>query len=132
MLLLAAFLAAHGAMHVAYLTPAPPRTADGPEWPFELGRSWLIGALHLDPAIVRSLGIVLAVATIILFGAAAVATLGWLPASWWGELVVAGAATSLATLALFFHPWIVLGILIDAVLISAVVAGWAPSAALDG
>lgn len=29
-LILAAFLAAHALIHASYLTPAPPRTADGP------------------------------------------------------------------------------------------------------
>jgi hypothetical protein len=130
--LLAAFLAAHAAIHASYLTPAPPRTAGGPEWPFELGRSWLIGGLRLDPALVRPLGIVLAGATVVLLFAAALATVGWLPEAWWSGLVVAGATTSLVTLALFFHPWLVLGVAIDAVLLWAVlVTSWAPTA-FDG
>jgi hypothetical protein len=40
---------------------------------------------------------------------------------------VAGAATSLVTLLLFFHPWLVLGVLIDVVLLWSVIgAGWTP------
>ena len=126
-LVLAVFLAAHGLMHVSYLTPAPPRTADGPPWPFDLGRSRLTTALGVDPAVVRRLGIPLVAATIGLFLASALATLGWLPASWWSALVVGGASTSLVTLMLFFHPWQVLGIAIDAILLWAVrAAGWVP------
>lgn len=130
-LLVAAFLAAHALIHASYLTPAPPRTADGPEWPFEMSRSWLVTALGLEPAMVRSLGTVLIVATIALFVAAALATLGWVvPVSWWQGLIVGGAATSIATLALFFHPWLVIGLVIDAALLWAiVVAGWVPELA---
>jgi hypothetical protein len=130
--LLAGFLAAHAAIHVSYLAPAPPRTADGPAWPFELGRSWLTSTLHLDPSLVRPLGAVLVVAVVVLLVAAALAAVGWMPAAWWGPLVVAGASASLLTLAIFFHPWLVLGIAIDVILLWAVlIAGWAPSTAFD-
>jgi hypothetical protein len=62
--------------------------------------------------------------------AAAFATAGWLVPAWlWQVLLVAGAATSAVTLALFLHPWIVLGFAIDAALLwAALVAGWAPAA----
>jgi hypothetical protein len=127
-LLLGAFLAAHALIHVSYLTPAPPRTADGPEWPFEPAHSWLVTAIGLDPALVRALGIALVVATIALLAAASLATVGWIvPAGWWPALVVGGAAASALTLILFFHPWLVLGLAIDAALLWAVlVVGWSP------
>jgi hypothetical protein len=126
-LVLAAFLVAHGLIHASFLTPAPPRTADGPQWPFELARSWLVTVLDLDPAVVRPMGVALVVATVVLLGAAAFATLGWLPSAWSVGLVTAGAAASLVTLGLYFHPWLVLGLAIDLVLLWAVlVAGWAP------
>ena len=129
-LLLAAFLAAHALIHVSYLTPAPPRTAGGPEWPFEMTRTWLLSGIGLDPALVRTVGTALVIVTIALLLAAALATAGWLvPASLWQVLLVAGAAASVLTLALFFHPWIVLGFAIDAALLwAALVAGWVPAA----
>lgn len=129
-LLLAAFMAAHALIHVSYLTPAPPRTAGGPEWPFEMTRSWLVSGIGLDPTLVRTLGTALVIVTIALLLAAALATAGWLvPASLWQVLLVAGAAASVLTLALFFHPWIVLGFAIDAALLwAALVAGWVPAA----
>lgn len=131
-LLLAAFLVAHALIHVSYLTPAPPRTAGGPEWPFEMARSWLVVGAGVEPALVRGVGSLLVVATMALLVAAALATIGWLvPAGAWPALVVAGAAASLVTLALFFHPWIVLGLAIDAVLLwSVLLAGWTPAAGL--
>ena len=41
-LALAGFLVVHALIHASFLTPAPPRTAGGPEWPFEMSRSWLV------------------------------------------------------------------------------------------
>jgi hypothetical protein len=129
-LMLGAFLLAHALIHVSYLTPAPPQTAGGPEWPFAMARSWLVTGIGLDVGVIRALGVGLVVATIALLGAAALATVGWLlPPGVWPILVAAGAATSALTLAVFFHPWIVIGLLIDAVLLwSASVAGWTPEA----
>jgi hypothetical protein len=128
-LLLSVFLAAHGLIHLSFVVPAPPRTADGPEWPFELGRTWPVTALHADPELTRIVGVGLVMGTVVVLVAAALATVGWLvPASMWGPLVVCGAALSLVTLTLFFHPWLVLGIVIDVVLLWAVVAaGWNPA-----
>ena len=126
-IIVAAFLAAHGLIHLSFLAPTPPRTADGPEWPFELGRSWLIARIDVDPGILRVVGVALVVATVASFSAAALATIGWLAPSWWAGLVAAGASSSLITLALFFRPWLVLGIAIDVTLLWVVLAtGWSP------
>jgi len=126
--LLAGFLLAHALIHVSYLTPAPPKTAGGPEWPFELTRSWLVTGLQLDPAIARVLGVALIAVTSTLLVAAGLATVGWLvPPSWWSGLVVSGAALSMLTLALYFHPWLILGVAIDGALLWAVLVGeWLP------
>jgi hypothetical protein len=62
------------------------------------------------------------------FVAAALSTAGIIvPQAWWAALLAAGAITSIATLVAFFHPWIVLGLAIDAVLLYLVfVAQWQP------
>jgi hypothetical protein len=127
-LFLTLFLAAHGLIHASFLSPAPPRTAGGPEWPFELTRSWLVTGLQMDPGIVRSAGIVLAVTSAGLLVLAGLATAGWIvPSTWWGGLSLAGAASSLVTLLLFFHPWLMVGVAIDVGLVWLVVgAGWSP------
>lgn len=129
--LLGAFLVGHALVHASYLAPAPPRTADGPEWPFEMARSWLVTAAGLDPALVRTLGTALVLTTIALLVAAGLSTVGWLiPPEWWSALVVGGAVASALTLALFFHPWIVLGLVIDAALLwAAVGTSWTPAVA---
>ena len=131
-LLLAGFLVAHGLIHLSYLTPAPPRTAGGPEWPFELQSSWLVTGLQLDPRLVRTLGTALVAGTATLLVAAGLATGGWLiPAGWWEGLVLSGAGLSILTLGFFLHPWLSLGLAIDAALLWAVlVSGWQPIGAL--
>jgi len=128
-LLLAAFLLAHGAIHASFLSPRPPATANGPEWPFELGRSWVLSPLGLHSEGTRLLGIALLAATIAAFGLAALATAGVLPASVWGFASAIGAVASIALLVLFFHPWLVVGVVIDLGLLWAVlIAGWTPLA----
>ena len=129
--LIAALLIGHALVHASYLSPAPPRTADGPEWPFEMARSWLVTGAGLDPALVRTLGTAMVIATVALFVAAGLSTVGWLvPTEWWPELVVAGATAAAVTLVMFFHPWIVLGLAIDAALLWAtLVIGWSPATA---
>jgi hypothetical protein len=131
-LLVAAFLVAHALIHASYLAPTPPRTAGGPEWPFEMTRSWLVSALQLDPGLVRIAGTALVAVTVALLLVAGLAAAGWIvPAAWWPALALSGAAASLATLILFFHPWILLGIAIDLALLWAVLAlGWRPEGLL--
>jgi len=127
-LLLAGFLVAHAMIHISYLTPAPPRTAGGPEWPFDLTRSWLVTGFQMGPGVVRPLGIALVATTTTLLVAAGFATVGWLiPSGWWPGLVVSGAALSVLTLGVFFHPWLILGIAIDAALLwTVLMGGWQP------
>jgi hypothetical protein len=129
-LLVAAFLAGHALIHASYLTPVPAQTAGGPEWPFAMSRSWLLTGRHLEPRFVTLVGTVLIAATVTAFLLAALATLGIaVPGAWWPFLVSAGAGLSMATLGIFFHPWLVVGLAIDAALLWGVlVADWLPVA----
>ena len=128
-LLVAGFLLAHGAIHAGFISPRPPATAGGPPWPFELGRSWILSPLGVDPALLRVLGLALVAATLAGLALGALGALGILPASAWAPSAAVGAVASIALLLLFFHPWLVLGLLIDIVLLWAVlVAGWRPDA----
>lgn len=121
-------LLAHALIHAGYLSPAPPRTAGGPPWPFEMSSSWVVTTAGLHPDAVRPLGTALVVVTMLAFAAAGLATIGiGVSPEWWRWLVIVGAVASALTLVLFFHPWIVLGLLIDAVLLYLVlVGGWSP------
>jgi hypothetical protein len=68
--------------------------------------------------------------TIAAFLTAALALIGIAPATWFTGLVVAGSVASIVLLVLFFHPWLVLGLVIDAVLLwAALINGWTPSSA---
>ena len=80
----------------------------------------------------RTLGAALVAGTATLLVAAGLATGGWLiPAAWWEGLVLSGAVLSILTLGFFFHPWLILGLAIDAALLWVVlVSGWQPGAGL--
>lgn len=126
-LIIAGFLLAHGAIHASFLSPRPPATATGPQWPFEIARSPLLTPLGIGSPELRLVGLVLVATTAAGFALAAVASLGLVPAGLWPVGVALGSIASIALLVIFFHPWLVLGVVIDVVLLWAVLAnGWAP------
>jgi hypothetical protein len=125
-LLFAVVLLAHGAIHASFLAPQPPVAADGPRWPFELNRSWILTPLGVQPETTRLVGMAFAAATIATFALSALAAAGFIPAGLWVPASAVGAVTSLALLALFFDPWLVVGLLIDLALLWAVLIGWTP------
>jgi hypothetical protein len=128
-LALAGFLLAHAVIHVAFLAPAPPATADGPTWPFTMSDSWLFTRLGVAPEAARLVGMGLVATTIAGFAMAALCAIGFLPAAIWLPAIAIGAASSMSLLIAFFHPWLVLGVGIDLVLIwVSLVAGWTPAA----
>lgn len=125
-LLLAGFLLAHAGIHAGFLSPRPQASA-GPAWPFELGRSWALTPLGLPADAVRLIGVALVAATIGGFALAAIAALGVVPAPVWVAGAALGEVASIALLLVFFHPWLVLGLAIDAALLWVVlVADWTP------
>ena len=126
--LVASFLLAHAAIHLAFVAPSPPVTADGPAWPFTTNDSWLLQRLGLDPAAMRVVAGALVAATLIALVIAALAALGVVPAGLWVPALTVGAIASLGLLVAFFHPWLALGIAIDVGLLWAgFVAGWMPA-----
>ena len=71
----------------------------------------------------------LVVTTIAGFALAALSAVGLLPVSLWLPAIAIGAASSIGLLIAFFHPWLVLGIGIDLVLLwASVVVDWTPAA----
>jgi len=131
--LFALFLAAHALIHASFVAPRPPVSAGGPEWPFDLAHSWMLSPLGLDGDASRLLGIALIGFTIIGFGVAALSTVGAFGEGVFAAGIVAGSVASILLLALFFHPWLVLGIGIDVVILWAVlVARWSPQGGLAG
>jgi hypothetical protein len=126
---LAAFLLAHGAIHAGFVSPRPPASASGPAWPFTLESSWLLGPLGWEASTMRLLGIALTAATVGGFALAALGALAVVPAPVWVAGASVGAVASIALLGLFFHPWPILGLAIDAgILWAALIARWEPAA----
>ena len=126
-LLVAAFLLAHGAIHVAFIGPRPPAPPRAPAWPFDLTRSWLLTPAGFDAEITRALGFSLTAATVGGFTLAALAGAGVLPIGIWFPTLFLGIVASFALLVLFFHPWLVLGLVMDLVLLwLALAADWTP------
>lgn len=118
-ILLGLFLIAHGLIHASYLTPKP----NDPRYPFYFDRGWLG---QVAGFMAKPLGMALVVLTVVMLALAGLAVMG-LPglAGLWKPLVIAGAAASLAVLLLFWHPWLVMGILIDIVLLIGILKlGW--------
>ena len=105
-LLVAGFLLAHAAIHVGFIAPPPPATADGPAWPFATDRAWLVTRLGLDPALCAGSRLVLVAVTIAGYALAALTALGVLPAAIWPAAIAIGSVASLGLLAACFHPWL--------------------------
>lgn len=116
-----AFLLVHGLIHLGiWMMPKP---ADPQKSPFDPWRSWVAGDR-------RVLAQVLAAVAAVLFLGAGAGLIGH--ADWWRTLTVAASAISLLLMALYFHPWLSLGVGINAGLIAAIVwLDW-PSRALVG
>jgi hypothetical protein len=127
-LFVAGFLLAHALIHVAFLTPPPPATADGPTWPFATDRSWLVRRSGLDPGLLHILAASLVAVTVAGFAMAALVLLGVLPVDLWPAAIAIGATASLGLLVACFHPWLVLGVVIDVALLwASLVAAWVPA-----
>ena len=95
--LLAALLIGHGVVHALFLVPVPAATDGGPDWPFDMARSWAITGAGLDPNMVRIIGSALITVVVVGFSLAAMSTVGIIvPSGWWQPIVaVAGSAPGL-------------------------------------
>jgi hypothetical protein len=126
-LLLTAFFVAHAAIHFGFVSPAPAPAAGAPPWPFDLTRSWLLTPLGMDGSLTRTLGVGLLLVLVLGYAAATLVMMGILPERLFAATIIVGAIASLLLLALFFHPWLVLGVVIDVALLYLVLrTSWAP------
>jgi hypothetical protein len=126
--LLAALLLGHGLVHVMFAVVSPAVTEGGPEWPFDMARSWAVTGAGIDLSVVRVLGIGLIAIVAGGFTLAALSTVGLVvPTGWWQATVGVSAVASAVALVLFFNPQLALGLGIDAVLLwSVATRAWAP------
>lgn len=126
--LLAALLVGHGLVHLMFAMPAPAATAGGPEWPFDMARSWALSGVGLDVSVVRLVGLALVAVVVTGLALAALSAVGILvPPGWWQATLVVSTLASAILLVTFFDPQLVLGLGIDAGLLWIVTArAWAP------
>lgn len=123
-------LIAHGLVH-AGLTPAPiPNDPESKPGAFftASSRSWLLPQLGLNASTVQWIGIVLVALATLGFVLAGLGVLG-VPGLTlvWRPLTIVSSCLSLLLLILFWHPWIIVGALIDVgILFTLVWAKWTP------
>jgi len=97
-------------------------------WPTTVGKSWPLSELGLERQPVVGIGGLLWLVAGIALVAAGLGFLGFLvPTSWWHAFAIAGAAISLLMLVIYLHPFTVIGITSDIViLITLLWAHWPP------
>lgn len=128
---IALFLIAHGLMHYSLSTvPLPePGSIKTPFWPSwrrpAADPNWLASRMGLPVPAVRTAGWLLWMAATVCFILAGLGLLG-LPglAAAWPMLAVAGAVFSLLVHAFYFHPWLVMGLVIEVAVLAVVYFRW--------
>ena len=122
--ILGIFLIGHGIAHAGLASAPDPSESNSTLGAFftQKGRSRLFQYLDLDPILVQRTGIALVVISIMGFILTGMGILG-VPglAMIWQGLVFVSSLASLMLLILFWHPWIILGVVIDIGLILLVV-----------
>ena len=111
---------AHGCIHASYLSRPPTPKPGAPQWPFHIDHSPVLALLRFPRGQVRPAGtalVMLVVAGFLATGTAFLADSGW-----WPPMAVAAALASFVLLALFYNPWLTLGLIIDTVIVVAVLA----------
>ena len=110
------FLIAHAVAHGGLAAAPIPDDQDPKPGAFftEVSRSWLFQKLDLDAVIVRKIGIFLVILTVFGFIIAGLGGLGVLGLNKiWSTAAGLSAGVSLILLILFWHPWLIVGVLID-------------------
>jgi hypothetical protein len=90
-----------------------------------LDRSWLLTRLGLEARVLRVIGVALVLLVVVGYATAVGAILGFVGGAAFGVGVTLGSSASLVLLGLFFHPWLIVGVVLDLALLLAVIgAGW--------
>ena len=121
-LLVAAFLIVHGLLHPGVWT-APQQP--GAQAPFVPGHSWALTAARVPPATAGALALALAWYTAVVYAIAGVGVLAG--TGWWPTAALVAASSGLLLKAVWFDPWLALGVLLDVGVIVAVACTWPAS-----
>lgn len=123
---LAVFLIVHGLVHAILAAAPSPNDPDAKPNSFftAADRSSLLSQLGLDAAVIRWAGIILVALTTLGFILVGLGILG-VPglSTVWRMLAVVSSCVSLLLLTLFWHRWLVVGVLIDIGILIAIL--WA-------
>ncbi|TDB37912.1 MAG: hypothetical protein D9V44_07640 [Actinobacteria bacterium] len=113
------FLLMHGVIHLGWITPKP---ADL-NYPFVTSGSKLLP--FIPEKVLGPLAAVLVVLIVVSFTLAALGMFG-VPvlAQIWRLPATVGAVLSLIMCVVFWHPWFIMGPLLDVAILAAVVMGW--------
>jgi hypothetical protein len=133
-ILIAIFMIAHGLVHYSLATvPVPqPGAMHTPFWPSwwrtHVDATWPASRLGLPATAVRTLGWLLWLVVVAAYAAAGLGLVGLpgLNGIWQGAAAI-GSVASLILLGFYWHPWLVMGGLIDLALLVALRAGWPPA-----
>lgn len=119
--LVVAFLLLHGAVHLGVWMPHPP-AADGTPVPFEPDHSAVLSRASVGAGVERRIATALAYATAAAYVGAGLAVAAG--NSWAVGVAVLASALGLTLKALFFNPWLTLGVALDLLVLSAAVLEW--------
>jgi hypothetical protein len=119
-------LIAHGLVHLLYLMPRP---EDDPSYPFVPETRWSAKLVGLEPSTAKIVAVSLAVAVAVVLLLSGIALFA--DADIWKVAAATGSLLSLALLLLFFHPWLTIGIAIDAAILTDVWFAHLPSSLFD-
>ena len=119
--LIAAFLIAHGAIHLAVWLPPPPTDAER-QAPFAPDHSALLTRTQVPQAASHLVAVGLAGAAAVLYVIAGLTVA--LGSGWAVAIAAAAAILGLVLKVLYFNPWLTLGILLDAAVLSAALLSW--------
>ena len=125
-ILVGLFLVAHGLAHLLHLMPRP---EEDQSYPFVPETRWITNVLRLEPGTAKGLAGALAVFTAVAFAVAGCALI--VNAAIWQPAAVIASSISVLLMLLFFHPWLLIGIAIDLVIIASVTRWHAPAALFE-
>jgi hypothetical protein len=117
--LAAALLSAHGLLHLGIWAPSHRRYR--PE-PFDPRHSWALAAAHVAGFPAAAVSVALASDTAILYVLAGAGLA--VGAGWWSMAALVAASWGLVLKAIWFHPWLTVGALLDAAVVLAVAQSW--------
>ncbi|MEU2287726.1 hypothetical protein ABZ614_38465 [Streptomyces sp. NPDC013178] len=120
--LVAALLIVHGLLHPGVWTA--PKQPDKPA-PFNPGHSWALAAAHVSPTLARATSLAIAWYTAVVYAIAGAGVLA--NSSWWPAAALVAAASGLVLKAVWFDPWLSVGVLLDVGVIVAVACTWPAS-----